>query len=128
LRSFFTLLLLLCYCRCCCCRAQEETLLSKLLHHNPFLMHLDLSSNTRLPDRLLQWALTGSCAFLQTLNLSGCELLKPGYVGTCCPELRDLNIAGTAAGDDDVALVAAELPQLTRLVLTSCRKVGAAAL
>jgi hypothetical protein len=105
---------------------QEETLLSKLLHHNPFLTHLDLSGNTRLPDRLLHRALTGSCAFLQTLNLSGCELLKPGYIGTCCPGLRDLNLAATAAGDGDVALLAAGMPDLTRLVLTGCRKVGAA--
>jgi hypothetical protein len=104
---------------------QEETLLSKLLHHNPFLTHLDLSGNTRLPDRLLHCALTGSCAFLQTLNLSGCELLKPGYVGTCCPGLRDLNVAGTAAGDDDVAQLSAGLSELTRLVLNGCRKVGA---
>jgi hypothetical protein len=108
---------------CCCCCLQEETLLSKLLQHNPFLTRLNLSGNTRLPDRLLHWGLTGSCAFLQTLNLSGCELLNPGYVGMCCPGLRDLNIAGTAAGDADVALLAAGLPELTRLVLSGCRQV-----
>jgi hypothetical protein len=78
-----------------------------------------------MPDRLLHWSLnTSTCTFLQTLNLSGCELLKPGYVGRCCPGLRDLNLAGTAAGDADVTLLAAGLPGLSRLVLNSCRKVG----
>ncbi|WIA19783.1 hypothetical protein OEZ85_005695 [Tetradesmus obliquus] len=104
--------------------AIEDTLLSQLLQRNHHLTHLDLSGNTRMPDRLLQWALTGHCAFLQTLNLSGCELLKPGYVGGCCPGLRDLNLAGTAAGDAEVALLAAGLPDLTRLVLNGCRKVS----
>ncbi len=62
---------------------------------------------------------------LRTLDISGCDLIMPGYVGSCCPDLQWLDASGTAAGDADVAMIADGLTDLQHLDLKGCKQVGA---
>lgn len=102
-------------------------MLAALLHQNAGLVHLNLAGNSGLPDRLLHAAsLAASCSGLQTLDLSSCELLRPGaYVPDAFPALTWLDISNTAATDADVQAIATGLPQLQHLALRGCRRVRA---
>lgn len=106
---------------------QDATVLSALLQQNPLLSTLDLSGNACLPDRLMHAAaLAASCSSLETLDLSGCQLLAPGaYVPDWCPGLIQLDVSDTATTDADVRAVAAGLPSLRHLALAGCRRVSA---
>jgi hypothetical protein len=97
-----------------------------LLQQNSLLSRLDISDNSCLPDRLMHAAaLAASCSSLETLDLSGCQLLAPGaYVPDWCPGLTHLNVSDTATTDADVRAIATGLPLLRHLALAGCRRVS----
>lgn len=105
---------------------QENTVLATLLQQNPHLRVLDLAGNSCLPDRLLHAAvLAASCSKLSTLDLSGCELVRPGgYVPDAFPSLVRLDISGTATADADMQALTEGLPWLQHLALRGCRRVS----
>lgn len=118
-----SLLLLLCLRN-----VQDFTVLAALLQQNPHLSVLDLGGNSCMPDRLLHAAvLAASCRHLKTLDLSGCELVRPGaYVPDAFPSLVCLDVSNTATTDADVQVLAEGLPLLQSLSIAGCRRVSEA--
>jgi hypothetical protein len=107
---------------------QDFTVLAALLQQNPHLSVLDLAGNSCMPDRLLHAAvLAASCTHLKTLDLSGCELVRPGaYVPYAFPSLLHVNVSNTATTDADVQALMEVLPLLQSLSIAGCRRVSGA--